>query len=40
VLELAATHGGSVDIDSTIGRGSTFRVRFPHGEPEATESAV
>src|SRR5579871_6346933 len=41
VLELAATHGGSVDIDSSVGRGSTFRVTFPHVEPaEAAETAV
>lgn len=30
VLELAASHGGKVEIDSEIGQGSTFRVRFPH----------
>lgn len=30
VLELAATHYGEVSIDSTPGKGSTFRVRFPH----------
>ncbi|MFN3730175.1 MAG: ATP-binding protein [Fimbriimonadaceae bacterium] len=30
VLELAATHNAAVEIDSEIGKGSTFRVRFPH----------
>jgi signal transduction histidine kinase len=30
VLELSATHGGIVTIDSEIGKGSTFRVAFPH----------
>lgn len=30
VLELAATHGGTVSIDSTPGHGATFRVKFPH----------
>ncbi len=30
VLELAATHGGHVEIDSAPGRGATFRVVLPH----------
>ncbi len=30
VLELATSHGGSVEIDSVVGEGTTFRVRFPH----------
>ncbi|MCX7798883.1 MAG: GAF domain-containing sensor histidine kinase [Fimbriimonadales bacterium] len=30
VLELAATHGATVTIDSEVGRGTTFRVAFPH----------
>ncbi|HWD39910.1 MAG TPA: GAF domain-containing sensor histidine kinase [Fimbriimonas sp.] len=30
VLELAATHNGVVSIDSTPGKGTTFRVAFPH----------
>lgn len=30
VLELAATHGGKVSIDSQLGRGTTFRVTLPH----------
>jgi signal transduction histidine kinase len=30
VLELAATHGASVSIDSKIGEGATFRVEIPH----------
>lgn len=30
VLELAATHNGEVSIDSAPGKGSTFRVKFPH----------
>jgi len=29
VLELAATHGGKVQIDSRLGKGTTFRVIFP-----------
>ncbi|HVT13743.1 MAG TPA: GAF domain-containing sensor histidine kinase [Fimbriimonadaceae bacterium] len=30
VLELAATHSAKVSIDSEPGKGSTFRVAFPH----------
>ncbi|MFQ3678879.1 MAG: ATP-binding protein, partial [Fimbriimonadaceae bacterium] len=30
VLELAATHDGKVSIDSAPGKGSTFRISFPH----------
>lgn len=32
VLELAATHDARVSIDSEVGRGSIFRVSFPHCE--------
>lgn len=30
VLELAATHDATVSIDSDLGKGSIFRVTFPH----------
>lgn len=30
VLELTATHGGTVSIDSELGLGATFRVVLPH----------
>jgi signal transduction histidine kinase len=35
VLELAATHDAQVEIDSEIGVGSTFRVKFPQNEGPA-----
>lgn len=34
VLELAATHNAKVSIDSELGKGTTFRIAFPH-QPEA-----
>ncbi|MHB8637273.1 MAG: GAF domain-containing sensor histidine kinase [Fimbriimonadaceae bacterium] len=40
VLELAATHGGKVSIESTLGNGSTFRVKLPHVEPETVASTA
>lgn len=30
VIELASSLGGKVEIDSTVGKGTTFRVKFPH----------
>lgn len=32
VLELTSSLGGKVEIDSMIGKGTTFRIRFPHRE--------
>ena len=42
VLELAATHDATVAIDSEIGKGSTFRVCFPHvvAKTEKAEAAA
>ena len=32
VLELAATHGAKVNIESQIGKGTVVRIFFPHAE--------
>jgi signal transduction histidine kinase len=31
-------HGGLIDVDSELGRGTTFAVRLPYQIPEAAES--
>jgi signal transduction histidine kinase len=35
VKHIAQAHGGSVEVESTLGSGSTFRVRLPIGLPGA-----
>ena len=32
VRRIAQAHGVSVEVDSDLGRGTTFRLRFPHGK--------
>jgi signal transduction histidine kinase len=31
VKHVAQVHGGQIDVDSTPGKGSTFRLRLPVG---------
>ena len=38
VTELAGSHSGRLEIESEIGRGSVFRVRFPEEEAARTQS--
>lgn len=33
VRGIALAHGGSVDVESTVGRGTTFRLRLPRRDP-------
>jgi len=41
VRELVKLHGGSVDVDSTLGEGTTFTVRLPRGSaPRLQERAA
>jgi len=41
VKDLVALHGGSIDVDSEVGRGTTFRVRIPRGDQHLpTEQVV
>jgi two-component system sensor histidine kinase KdpD len=37
---ILAAHGGAIGVESTPGKGTTFRIEFPAGEPAAEESGV
>lgn len=38
VQKIAASHGGSVEVDSTVGKGTTITVLFPARTPETAPS--
>jgi signal transduction histidine kinase len=38
--EFVRAHGGSIDVESARGRGTTFRVRFPLAEAAASLPAA
>ena len=40
VRELVKLHGGSIEVESTVGRGSIFRVRIPYGATHLSSERV
>jgi two-component system phosphate regulon sensor histidine kinase PhoR len=40
VRHVVERHGGSVQVESELGRGSTFRLRIPQAPPERTGSGI
>jgi chemotaxis protein histidine kinase CheA len=40
VRHVVERHGGSVQVESELGQGSTFRLRFPQTEEATTEEAT
>ena len=36
---IVEAHGGSIECESVVGKGSTFRVRLPMGEPPANKTS-
>ncbi len=40
VYRLVTKHGGTIDLDSTVGQGTTFTLKFPHSASEEDIIAV
>lgn len=40
VKHVVENHGGSVDVESELGRGTTFRVRLPGAPPDETDGPL
>jgi signal transduction histidine kinase len=40
VGDIVRLHGGTIDVDSDVGRGTRLRVRVPVGDPDETPPAV
>lgn len=40
VKRVVEGHGGSIEVDSTVGKGTTFRIRLPFEKPAEVEAEV
>lgn len=40
VKRVVEGHGGSIEVDSAVGKGTTFRIRLPFSKPQEAETEV